>query len=124
MRQGPPPSSGRLGVERGAGAGAGGATYAVLSLAGEFDLTNAHLLRDQLDALLAESPAVVVLDLAELGFCDSSILGVLIVAHRQAHAAGTALRLAALPPFMLRLLKITNLDTVIDTYPDVDSAKS
>ncbi len=122
MRQGPPPSSGRLVVER--GAGVEGAAYAVLSLAGEFDLTNAHLLREQLDALLAESPAFVVLDLAELEFCDSSILGVLIVAHRQTLAGGTALRLAALPPFLQRLLKITNLDTVIDTFPDVDTAKS
>ena len=122
MRDGPPPASGRLAVER--GTAATGATYVTLSLAGEFDMTNAHQLRGQLDTILATTPHLIVLDLAGLDFCDSSILGVLVVAQRHAQTSGMALRLAAPPVFLRRLLTATNLDTVFDVFSDVNAAKS
>jgi anti-anti-sigma factor len=120
MRDGPRPADGRLALEQ--GTAATGATYVTLSLAGEFDMTNAHRLRDQLDAILANAPVVIVVDLADLAFCDSSILGVLVVAQRHAHASGVALRLAAPPAFLRRLLTATNLDTVFQVFSDVDAA--
>ena len=119
---GPPPANGRLTVE--AVADEGGSTCVVVALIGEFDMSNAHRLREHLSRSLEGTPAAVVLDLGTLDFADSTVLGVLVAAHRRAEAVGVELRLAAPPPFLQRLLKITNLDRLIETFPDVDSARS
>ena len=50
----------------------------VVSLAGELDLYNAEDVRTALLECCAEEPAVLVLDLAEVTFIDSTALGVLI----------------------------------------------
>ncbi|MFC3761863.1 STAS domain-containing protein [Tenggerimyces flavus] len=56
-----------------------------------------HQLRDQLSTTLEGSPSVVVLDLEALDFSDSTILGVLVAAHRWAQGVGAVLRLATPP---------------------------
>lgn len=65
----------------------------------------------------------MVLDLEALDFSDSTILCVLVAAHRR-QGVGGVLRLATPPPFMQRLSRITNLDTVIEINADLDSAMS
>lgn len=117
----PPFANGRIAVEH--VAGSDGSTCVVVSLIGEFDMSNAHDLRDQLGTALDGSPAAVVLDLEALDFSDSTTLGLLVAAHRRAQAVGAELRLAKPPRFMQRLVKITNLDTVLKVYPDLDAAK-
>ena len=119
---GPLPANGRLRVEP--ASGADGSTCVVVSLLGEFDMSNADRLRNQLSSSLESTSGMVVLDLGALDFADSTVLGVLVAAHRRAEAAGVTLRLAAPPPFIQRLLKITNLDSLIETFPNVASARS
>ncbi|MFZ3471787.1 STAS domain-containing protein [Streptomyces sp. 4.24] len=54
------------------------------------------------------SPAkAVVVDCSRLTFCDSSALNALLTARRAAQEAGTAIRLAAPGPQLLRLLELT-----------------
>src|SRR5207302_8587046 len=53
----------------------------VVSLAGELDLYNAEDVRAALLECCAEEPVVLVLDLAEVTFIDSTALGVLIEAR-------------------------------------------
>jgi anti-sigma B factor antagonist len=118
----PPPANGRIAVEE---LGAGGRSGCVLvTLIGEFDMSNVHHLRDQLSTALDSSPAAVILDLAGLDFADSTVLGVLVAADRRASVGGAELRLAAPPPFLQRLLKITNLETVLAVFSDLESAKT
>lgn len=114
------PLRGRLGVET--VAGVDGSTSYVVSLIGELDTGHERQLRDTLCAHLNRSPAVMVIDLSELTFIDSTILGVLVAAHRRAQALGSALRLVAPPPFVQRLLKLTALDTLLDILPDLPTA--
>lgn len=65
----------------------------VVSVRGEVDLYTAPKLREQLDeAVQGESPLVVV-DLGQLDFIDSTGLGVLVGALKQARAAGGDVRL-------------------------------
>lgn len=60
----------------------------VVSVRGEVDLYTAPKLREQLDgAVHGDSPQVVV-DLGQLDFIDSTGLGVLVGALKQARAAG------------------------------------
>lgn len=60
----------------------------VVSVRGEVDLYTAPKLREQLDeAVQGQTPNVVV-DLAQLDFIDSTGLGVLVGALKQARASG------------------------------------
>lgn len=84
----------------------------VLRVTGELDHETAPDLLDAVTDELAEGapPAELVLDLAGVSVCDSSGLSALIVALRRTTAAGTALRLASLPPRLLRVIKVTGLE--------------
>ena len=64
----------------------------------------------------------IVLDLSDLGFCDSAGLRLLIQLNERARAAGGWLRLAAPTPSMSRILAMTNLDRVLALYPSVRDA--
>jgi anti-anti-sigma factor len=82
---------------------------AVVSLTGEIDLSSAPRLSSVVTDLLAESPPRVVLDMAEVTFCDSQGLGTLVVLSRKATMAQSYLVLINVGDFLLRVLDITGL---------------
>jgi anti-sigma B factor antagonist len=90
------------GVERRDGA-------VVLSLAGELDLYNAEEVRSALLGACADAPAMLVVDLDEVRFIDSTALGVLIEA-RSRMADRSAFRLAAPGLETRRALEVSGLD--------------
>jgi anti-anti-sigma factor len=81
----------------------------VLILKGELDPHTAPRLGEELDKARAEGSNQIVLDLAELGFIDSSGLRVIISAHKAAAADGGQLVLRSPSPMARRLLDITGL---------------
>jgi len=92
----------------------------VVSLAGELDLYNAEDVRAALLEACAEEPAVLVLDLAEVTFIDSTALGVLIEARSRLADRG-GFRLAAPGLETRRALEVSGLDrhfSVFDTVAD------
>ena len=92
----------------------------VVALAGELDLYNAEDVRAALLEVCAEEPAVLVLDLAEVTFIDSTALGVLIEA-RSRLADRDGFRLAAPGLETRRALEVSGLDRhfqVFDTVAD------
>lgn len=60
----------------------------VVRVRGEVDLYTAPQLRERLDQALEEGNATVVVDLGDLDFIDSTGLGVLVGALKQARSAG------------------------------------
>jgi anti-sigma B factor antagonist len=81
----------------------------VLSLAGELDLYNAEEVRGALLDACAGEPSVLVVDLEEVRFIDSTALGVLIEAGaRMADRSG--FRLAAPRLETRRALEVSGLD--------------
>jgi anti-sigma B factor antagonist len=81
----------------------------VLSLAGELDLYNAEEVRGALLDACAGEPSVLVVDLEEVRFIDSTALGVLIEAGaRMADRSG--FRLAAPGLGTRRALEVSGLD--------------
>jgi anti-sigma B factor antagonist len=97
----------------------------VVRLGGELDLYNAAQVRAALDEACAETPERVVVDLAEVVFIDSTVLGVLIETRAKLDNRG-GLLLAAPGLETRRALQISGLDklfTVHDTVPDALSAK-
>ena len=92
----------------------------VVSLAGELDLYNAEEVRSALLEACAGEPEVLVVDLGEVNFIDSTALGVLIEA-RSRMADRKGFRLAAPGIETRRALEVSGLDRhflVHDTVPE------
>jgi len=94
----------------------------VLAVSGELDVLTAQRLDGQLLALSGAGHHCVVLDVAGLGFCDASGLGVLVRAQIRAQARGGWLRLVAAVPRVRRVLAITRLTEVLPVFDSVAHA--
>ncbi len=79
----------------------------VLELAGELDLAVGGRLRELVDAAMADSPRLVVIDVAEVAFMDSSVLREFLRAHRAVGDAGGRLVVAGAHSTVRRLLELT-----------------
>jgi anti-sigma B factor antagonist len=100
-------------------------TAYVIHLTGELDLYNAAQVRSALTDARAKAPERIVVDLGEVAFIDSTVLGVLIETRAKLDNRG-GLMLAAPGLETRRALQISGLDkffTVHDTVPDALGAK-
>jgi anti-sigma B factor antagonist len=93
----------------------------VVSLAGELDLYNAHVVRDALLQAAGESPERLVVDLSDVRFIDSTALGVLIEA-RTKMPNRRAFLLAAPGLETRRALQISGLDRHFSVHETLDEA--
>lgn len=89
----------------------------VLALSGDLDHDSAGVLRQALADSLAGGHSRVLVDLAEVGFCDSTGVNVLLRARQQAQADGTSLELCALGAQAARLFDMTGAATVFTIHP-------
>lgn len=91
---------------------------AVLRVAGELDVATADLLRGALAPVVAD-PAVtaVVLDLAELGFCDVSGLRAALEAAVRLRQRGATLHLRDPSPLVRRVLALLDLEQDLPVQP-------
>ena len=89
---------------------------------GELDVAAAPRLATVLSMATASAEPVVVLDLAEVDFIDSTALGAIMHASTEAEAAGKKMLVVALDGPVRRLLEITNLTGRFRVYPSRDEA--
>ena len=68
------------------------------------------------------SGEIVVVDLSQTEFVDSSGLGALIGGLKRARVAGGDLRIAAVPEQVHAVLRLTNLDRVLSLYETPETA--
>ncbi|MFJ8622032.1 STAS domain-containing protein [Kitasatospora sp. NPDC093550] len=93
-----------------------------VTVAGELDHDTADGLRAALAAPYRDGFARILVDLADLRFCDSTGLNVLLRARLDADAAGWRLALVGPNPVVARLFAITGADTVLRIHQDLDAA--
>ena len=93
----------------------------VVSLAGELDLYNAHVVRETLLQVCSESPERLVVDLSAVRFMDSTALGVLIEA-RTRMPNRRAFLLAAPGLETRRALEISGLDRHFSVHDSLEDA--
>jgi anti-sigma B factor antagonist len=94
----------------------------VILVKGELDLARRDELRDCLENAFAERLPVVV-DLKECELIDSSGIAVLIHAARKLNGGwGLGFALAVADGEASRMLRLTGLDRVIDSYPSTEDA--
>ncbi|MDD7967199.1 STAS domain-containing protein [Actinomycetospora lemnae] len=85
---------------------------AVVVVGGDLDYDSHGRLDDAVGAALDDRPADLVVDLAEVTYCDSCGLRVLLGAHRRATEVGAAFALRGARGQPARALKLTGLDQV------------
>jgi anti-anti-sigma factor len=81
----------------------------VVRLVGELDVASSPVLERALEELVGVDAGVVVLDLRELEFMDSTGLRAVLVAHQAASDAGRRFGLVKGPEQVQRLLSLTQV---------------
>jgi anti-anti-sigma factor len=95
---------------------------AVVVLKGEHDLSTKDRLHATFASLL-ETNNIIVADVSSVVFIDSSTLGVLAWVHRTVSRSGKEFRLqVGTEPIVKRVLEISGLLKVFDSYPTRDAA--
>jgi anti-sigma B factor antagonist len=92
---------------------------AVVTLPAEIDVTIAEAVKDELLAILDQGATLLIADLSKTEFCDSAGVSALVRTYRQASTSGSAMRLVIGTPSVQRVLAITGVDRLVDTFPSV-----
>lgn len=95
---------------------------AVAVLPPEIDISIADAVRDELLAVVNQSPVALIADMSHTTFCDSAGVRTLVRTFRRATESGTKMRLVVATPAVERVLQITGVDRLIETYPNVAAA--
>jgi len=113
----PPPRPGRLAavasdptlleiVERADGS-------ASTRLSGDLDIVTSEEVKRDLATLIDAGHVALSLDLSDVGFVDSSGLGVLVAIHRHAESHGGSFVVESVPPQVQRLFDITRIGDLL-----------
>lgn len=94
----------------------------VLSVRGEIDLSTAPELREHLLMLASNEPSVVIVDLSDVTFLDSTALGVLVSGLKRLRSEGGDLRLVVNRPNLLKVFEITGLTDLFSMHETLESA--
>lgn len=98
--------------------------YAVVDVAGDLDLISAPALRKKLTSLFAEGHRLIVIDLSQVPFLDSTGIGVLVGAQWNVRRNDGNVRIVCSDPRVLRVFTITGLEQVFSIHDTVEQALS
>jgi anti-sigma B factor antagonist len=91
--------------------------------ASRIDAAGAIHFKDAMRELTQSGPDRIVLDLARVDFVDSSGLGAIVAAMKQM-GPERRMDLAGARDTVLKVFRLTRMDTVFRLFPDVDAALS
>jgi anti-anti-sigma factor len=95
---------------------------AVLRLSGELDADTTATLHSALAGLLERPVPRIVVDLADLKFCDSVGLSAFITCKQVLAARGGWLSFAGVNPFLAELMLTVGLSRYFTIYPAIEDA--
>jgi anti-sigma B factor antagonist len=90
----------------------------LLRLQGELDMATAVELRRAVGEAISGLPQVIVADASRVTFVDSTGIGVLVGGSRRAQAAGCSFVVRSPSRSVLKALRLTGLDQVLDIEAD------
>ena len=94
----------------------------VIDVQGEIDMYTAPRLRELVIDLVSKGSYQLVVNLDEVGFLDSTGLGVLVGGLRRVRARDGSLDLVCTQQRILKIFRITGLTEVFGIYETVDQA--
>jgi anti-sigma B factor antagonist len=94
----------------------------VVTGAGELDVHSAPLLLAKLEPLSQQPNGAIVVDLAAVGFIDSTGLGVLVTTLKHVRESGGTLDVVVSSPRVLKVFALTGLDVVIPLHATLAEA--
>jgi anti-sigma B factor antagonist len=94
----------------------------VLAPSGRLDVTGAPALKEAVSEAMKNGQARLIIDLEGVSFVDSSGLGSVVTALKQARSSKGDLRLAAPNQQVRVVLELTTLDRVFPYYATVEEA--
>lgn len=97
--------------------------YTVFKLEDEkLNTLNAPKLKSELVILNAGGAKNIILDLADVTFIDSSGLSAILIGNRLCKNAEGAFAIVNLNDYVSKLIKISQLDTILNIFPSVAEA--
>ena len=93
-----------------------------MTVSGEVDVYTAPQLRSALEERIAAGQTALIVDLEDVGFLDSTGLGVLVGRLKAVKKVDGWLRVVCTNERILRLFGITGLDQVLPIHDTVDAA--
>ncbi|MFQ5854649.1 MAG: STAS domain-containing protein [Anaerolineae bacterium] len=94
----------------------------VLELSGDLDVSGAPALQAALQQVMDDGGRLIVVDLENVPFMDSSGLGVFVAAYRRLTAQEGQIALANTPPTLQKVFKLTRTDRLFTLYNSVSAA--
>ncbi len=93
-----------------------------VALTGELDLSSVGKVEEALRRAEADPPALLVLDLSELNFLDSTGLRCVVTADERAREQGRRLVIVRGPDAVQRVFSITRLEERLEMVDDASGA--
>lgn len=98
--------------------------WTVLSVSGEVDIVTAPQLREELHAVIADGGTQVAVETSDVGFMDSTGLGVLVGGLKRLRQADGDLVVVCSTPPVRKILEITGLMDVFKVSESLDDLRS
>lgn len=89
-----------------------------------FDIQEAAILKQQLAEIVQERHPLLVIDMTDVEFIDSSGLGVLVIGMKTARDSGCRLVICNLQATVRLLFEITQLDKVFEIFDSLEAIPS
>ena len=86
------------------------------------DMSRSREFREELLKFIAEKPHMMIVDMSEAEYFDSSALGTLVVCMRDMKAFGGQLRLACLNQTLETLMRLSKLDAMLPIFETIEKA--
>jgi anti-anti-sigma factor len=95
--------------------------HVTVSLKGELDLSSVGKVEEELERVEKDEPSVLVLDLSQLSFLDSTGLRAVVTADERARSNGRRLVIVRGPDPVQRVFAITRLEERLEMVDDAQS---
>jgi len=96
--------------------------YALVSLEGRVDTTNANEFENSMLQVMAEGYTKIVLDCSGLDYISSSGLRVFLIVQKKLTAAKGQFRLCGLQPGIVEIFDISGFTSIFSIFPDKGAA--
>lgn len=90
----------------------------VIEPEGTLDGTQTHAFREQVDSALQKGTKVLLIDLKDVTFVDSSGLGVLVACLKNARSASCKMYICSINDQIRMLFELTSMDRVFEVFAD------